>query len=70
MIKLYKNLLGVYPKASNVGVYTELGRIPLHVKICSIVPKFFEHLLEKSDNLLLLHALLSEVELEKTGKFS
>ena len=71
LIKLYKNLLGVNPKASNVGgYYTELGRMPLHVKIYSIVLKFFEHFLEKSDNPLLSHALLSEVELDKTGKFS
>ena len=70
LIKLYKNLLGANPKASNVGVYTELGRMPLHVKIYSMVLKFFEHLLEKSDNPLLSHALLSEVELDKTGKFS
>ena len=43
--------------------------MPLHVKIYSMVLKFFEHLLEKSDNPLLPHALLSEVELDKTGKF-
>ena len=70
LIKLYKNLLGVNPKASNAGVYTELGRMPLHVKIYSMVLKFFEHLLEKSDNPLLSHASLSEVELDKTGKYS
>ena len=70
LIKLYKNRLGVNPKASNVEVYTELGRMPLHVKIHSMVLKFFEHLFEKSDNPLLSHALLSEVELDKTGKFS
>ena len=52
-IRLCKNLLGLNQKASSVGVYAELGRMSLHVKIYSMILKFFDHLLEKSDNPLL-----------------
>ena len=52
-IRLCKNLVGLNQKASSVGVYAELGRMSLHVKIYSMILKFFDHLLEKRDNSLL-----------------
>ena len=62
-IKFMKVVLGVHSKACNLAVRSELGRLPLHVKIFSAVLKYWARLDELNDNPIMMNALESNMEL-------
>ena len=58
-----KVILGVHLKTSNLAVRSELGRLPLHIKIFLSVLKYWVHLDELNDNPIMMNALDSIMEL-------
>ena len=69
-IKFMKVVLGVNSKTCNLAVRSELGRLPLHIKIFSSVLKYWARLDELSDNPIMMNALESNMELFASKKFS
>ena len=55
-IKFMKVVLGVFSKACNLAVRSELGRLPLHIKIFSSVLKYWARLYELNDNPIMINA--------------
>ena len=62
-IKFMKVVLGVHSKACNLAVRSELGRLPLHIKIFSSVLKYWARLDELNDNPIMMNALESNMKL-------
>ena len=69
-IKFMKVVLGVHSKTCNLAVRSELGRLPLDIKIFSSVLRYWARLDELSDNPIMMNALESNMELFASKKFS
>ena len=69
-IKFMKVVLGVHRKAYNLAIRSELGRLPLHIKIFSSVLEYWAHLDELNDNPITINALETNMELFASKKFS
>ena len=69
-IKFMKVVLSVHSKTSNLAVRSELGRLPLHIKIFSSVLKYLAHLDELNDNQIMMNALGFNMELFASKTFS
>ena len=65
-----KVVLGVHSKACNLAVRSELGRLPLHIKILSSVLKYWARLDELNDNPVMVNALETNMELFASKRFS
>ena len=61
-IKFMKVVLGVHSKACNLAVRSELGRLPLHIKIFSSVLKYWARLVELNDNPIMMNAIETNME--------
>ena len=69
-IKFMKVVFGVHSKACNLAVRSELGRLPLHIKIFSSVLKYWARLDELNDNPIMMNATETNTELFASKKFS
>ena len=69
-IKFMKVVLGVHSKTCNLAVRSELGRLPLHIKIFSSILKYWARLDELNDNPVMTNALESNMELFASKTFS
>ena len=69
-IEFMKVVLGVHSKTCNLAVRSELGRLPLHIKIFSSVLKYWARLDQLNDNPIMMNALESNMELFAHKKFS
>ena len=58
-----KVVLDVHSKPCSLAVRSELGRLPLHIKIFSSVLKYWARLDELNDNPIMMNALESNTEL-------
>ena len=67
-IKFMKVVLGVHSKTCNLAVRSELGRLPLHIKIFSSILKYWARLDELNDNPAMMNALESDMELFASKK--
>ena len=65
-----KVVLGVHSKVCNLAVRSELGRLPLHIKIFSSVLKYWACLDELNDNPVMMNAIDTNMELFASKKFS
>ena len=69
-IKFMKVVFGVHSKTCNLAVRSELGRLPLHIRIFSSVLKYWACLDELNDNPIMMNALESNMELFASKMFS
>ena len=69
-IKFIEVVLGMHSKACNLAVRSELGRLPLHIKIFSSVLKYWARLDELNDNPIMMNAIETNMELFARKKFS
>ena len=69
-LKSMKVVLGMHSKTCNLAVRSQLGRLPLHIKVFSSVLKYWARLDELSDNPIMMNALEPNMELFASKKFS
>ena len=65
-----KVVLVVHSKACNLAVRSELGRLPLQIKMFASILKYWARLDELNDNPIMMNALKSYMGLFASKKFS